>query len=793
MPAHSPAEPLAPASRLFVRLVAAVLLLDLLIVGLAGLSLRDSLELHRQRAQVNTANLTQLLEHDLTASLDKVDLALLATQEEIEHQLAGGGIERKTLEGFLSRQLSRLPDLDALRVTDDQGHIVYGISAPPPPGVHVGDRDYFLGLRDDPRARLFISRPVVSRVSGKWTIVLARRVNRPDGGFAGITYAVLGLAQIQDLFSTIRLGSGGAVSLRGTDLALVVRYPGPIRRDDEPSNRLVSRELRAAVAAIPEAGSYDAAVPLDGVERSNAYRKVAKYPFYIIVGLAATDYLAEWRHGAWMTLGLTAALLLVTFLLAWLARRAWQRREAAVAVLRQQEKKFRTLLESAPDALLLVGSGGDIVMANRQAGDMFGYRRKDLIGRPFALLLPEYDRDGNTAPAGRDWQGVTRNGRRFPIVVSLSPLDTEQGAMAIIAIRDVTEREQAAEALRKSLAEVEDLYQNAPCGYHSIDADGIFRRVNATELNWLGYDRAEVEHKLCLADLLTPASQDTFRASFARFKETGVVRDLPMEMLRKDGTILPVLVSATAIRDAEGRYLLSRSTVYDMTEQQAMERERAEHTQRVEALSRRLVEIQEEERRRLSGELHDRTSPNLAAVKLNLSALASTLPSPMSEDVAALLDDVSALLEDTTASIREISAELRPPVLDHAGLIPALESYADRFARRSGIAVAVRGDVSVPLAPETESLLFRIAQEALTNCAKHARADKIAITLASDGRRIALTIADDGVGFTPDDLGRIDHSPGLGLLTMRERAEFAGGRFRVDSAPGKGTRIEVEI
>jgi len=200
--------------------------------------------------------------------------------------------------------------------------------------------------------------------------------------------------------------------------------------------------------------------------------------------------------------------------------------------------------------------------------------------------------------------------------------------------------------------------------------------------------------------------------------------------------------------------------------------------------------VQEEERRRLSAELHDRTSPNLSALSIMLRTAEQQGPLADAEERAALLEDARALLDDTTASIREISAELRPPVLDYGGLLPALESHAESFAARTGIAVRV--DCPAPvgrLSPEIESSLFRIAQEAMTNCAKHAGAAHIDIALRIEDDQLVLVIADDGVGFEREQLVR----PGHGLLIMRERAEFAGGHCEIDSRPGEGAVFRLEF
>ncbi len=128
------------------------------------------------------------------------------------------------------------------------------------------------------------------------------------------------------------------------------------------------------------------------------------------------------------------------------------------------------------------------------------------------------------------------------------------------------EHTQTEDKLRRAAEEIEDLYENAPCGYHSLDRDGTFIRINATELQWLGYQRNEIVGKKRFTDLITAPSRQVFEECFPRFKRQGWIKDLEFEMLRKDGTILPVLLSATAVVNKEGNYMQSRSTIYDISD-----------------------------------------------------------------------------------------------------------------------------------------------------------------------------------------------------------------------------------
>jgi signal transduction histidine kinase len=216
-------------------------------------------------------------------------------------------------------------------------------------------------------------------------------------------------------------------------------------------------------------------------------------------------------------------------------------------------------------------------------------------------------------------------------------------------------------------------------------------------------------------------------------------------------------------------------------------------TEQLQALSRRHVDVQESERRRFSRELHDQVGQNLTALSINLDILKTQLPHG-NEALRSRLDDAGALIESTTATIENVMAELRPPMLDDYGLLPALQWYANDFVRRTGIEVDVQGsETGMRLAQSSEIALFRIVQEALNNVAKHAHASKVTIALEHAGEHVVLTIADDGVGYGAATSSAARRRSGLGMVTMRERTQALGGQFDIGPAPDGGTRVSVRI
>ena len=164
---------------------------------------------------------------------------------------------------------------------------------------------------------------------------------------------------------------------------------------------------------------------------------------------------------------------------------------------------------------------------------------------------------------------------------SISAYSNEKGYF-IAVFDNITARKQAEEALQKAHDELEqrvhertielsDLYDNAPCGYQSLDGDGLIVRINDTELSWLGYSRTEIIGKIKFSDLLTPASQQIFKENFAGYKERGWVNNQFFEMVRRDGSILPVLLNGTVVKDAGGRFLMTRSTMIDYSDRKQAE------------------------------------------------------------------------------------------------------------------------------------------------------------------------------------------------------------------------------
>jgi signal transduction histidine kinase len=209
--------------------------------------------------------------------------------------------------------------------------------------------------------------------------------------------------------------------------------------------------------------------------------------------------------------------------------------------------------------------------------------------------------------------------------------------------------------------------------------------------------------------------------------------------------------------------------------------------ERLHTLSRKLVDLQENERRAIARELHDETGQVLTSLKIGLRLLEQTSEDPVISKRSA---DLRRIADEAQEGLHRLAANLRPPVLEHVGLVAALGQLAADLSHSSGVKIDVETVGEGPRLPwRAETDLFRIAQEALTNALRHAEADEISVLLDRREGRLRLVVEDDGRGFQAETM---NHADRLGLVGMRERAELLGGTLVVESGPGSGTTVVVE-
>jgi len=244
----------------------------------------------------------------------------------------------------------------------------------------VADRLYFTQARNAAPGQLIVSEPLQSRISGRWVIVLARRLNHPDGGFAGVLYTALSSQHFEQLFAGVDIGAQGAVSLRTASMRLIARRTPQGGNTSAIGSAKVSDALRQALIQAPQGGNYTAPTTLDSIERINHYERVGRYPLYVVVGLDTGEQLASWRL---QRTHLAAYLLIVALVMlgcSALLYRSWRRDRQSQQAIVQAGKRSQALLRTSSDGVHVIDAQGKIVEVSDSFGAMLGATRGQLLG-----------------------------------------------------------------------------------------------------------------------------------------------------------------------------------------------------------------------------------------------------------------------------------------------------------------------------------------------------------------------------------------------------------------------------
>jgi PAS domain S-box-containing protein len=465
-----------------------------------------------------------------------------------------------------------------------------------------------------------------------------------------------------------------------------------------------------------------------------------------------------------------------------------------------------SIVENIPN-MVFVKDAKDLryVLFNRAGAEPFGYARADLIGKNDYELLPkeeadfftEKDRtvlsDKTLLDIPEERISTVHRGERILHTKKIPILDDKGEPAYLLGIsEDITERKRAQEAL-KLHGTIVDTMSEGVCLIRASDAAIIY--ANARFEATFGYGPGELDGRPVTTlnasgeQSAEAVAQEIQRALRKNGAWRGEVRNR-----KKDGTAFWGQSSVSTFQHSQhGDVWVAVHT--DITERKHAEETRNRLFEQVSAgqerlavLSRRLMEVQEAERRHLARELHDEIGQYLTGMGLLVDQLNRQPP----DSVSAPLAEVRKLLDDLIVRVRNLSLDLRPAMLDDFGLLAALLWLFGRFSKQTNIEIDFHhSKLDRRFSQEVETATYRIVQEALTNVARHAGVSKASVHVSADHHLLSVMIVDHGKGFDPDAV--LGTGAAGGLLGMRERVVFAGGRLRVDSAVGTGTRVHAEF
>ncbi len=346
---------------------------------------------------------------------------------------------------------------------------------------------------------------------------------------------------------------------------------------------------------------------------------------------------------------------------------------------------------------------------------------------------------------------------------------------------DITERKETELRLRESEARFRVIFANAGIGIALISPEGVPIETNAALEQLLGYTAAELR-KMHFKEFTHPDDVDRDVLLYQEVMAGKRQRyEIEKRFIRKNGEVIWGKLVASLVRNVDGTPVFGIGMVEDVTQQKLVEEE-------VLSLGDKLITTQERERSRIARELHDGLGQQIAALSISVASLKRQIPEQDAEprmQMLRLQQRIAAIAE----GIRRISHELHPAVLELAGIAAALRSHCKQFSTDNGVSVALEVEGGFDhLTAEAALCLYRVAQEALQNIAKHSGAKEARVQLELAGEGVLLTVSDGGRGFDAD-IPAV--RAGLGLVSMKERARLLHGTLKITSAPGQGTTLRV--
>jgi PAS domain S-box-containing protein len=494
-------EPTVATRRFIARLLASVLLINMFVAVLSVLFLLQSRQQYISRAETQTQNLVTALELTLSGMINTTNLTLLSIVDEAEKQLKSGALDWKTLSEHEERQHSRIPAVDNFHIIQANGDMVAFAGDKLKILANIADRDHFIKLKQDANAGLVFSKPIFGRVNKKWLLIANRRINHPDGSFAGIIQATIAIDSLVKLFSAFDLGRDGVITLRDADLDVIARYPATQNGRSTIGSKTVSQELRNLVRNGEESGSYVSPGSIDTISRIFSFRKLSHYPFYVNAGRSPRDYLADWYDEIWKTAALcllfalgtlfSARLMFLKWKNAQLAEIARQRHneqlESRIAertselnsansqlqtelaerkrieeALRLREQHLRTIIEAEPHCVKLLDRNGALLMMNPAGLAMLQAESFDEVkgACAYQLVAPEHRetfmqaiKDGfQGKPGTLTFKMNDLKGGSLWLESRVVPLKNETGEISsmLVITRDITETKLVEEETRNN-------------------------------------------------------------------------------------------------------------------------------------------------------------------------------------------------------------------------------------------------------------------------------------------------------------------------------------------------------
>ena len=488
------------------------------------------------------------------------------------------------------------------------------------------------------------------------------------------------------------------------------------------------------------------------------------------------------------------------------------------ATTAEDAELYRMMIEKTADPVFLIDieDGFRMAYVNEAAVKHYGAPREEIL----TWRIPDWDPNFVMDDLPAHLEDMRKNpgliietehrvkgGRLVPVELSLN-LITYKGRLCHFGyVKDISERKITEMTLRDSAKEIEDLYNHAPCGYQSLDRDGKILRMNDTQLTWLGFSAKEVLGKH-YSQFLSEESALTFERSFSEFIKKGRVDDLELELICKDGSYIPVLLSATAIKDEKGHFISSRATVYDIRKRKEVVNQLIKAKEEAERANQAKSQF-------LAGMSHELRTPMNSILGFS-QLMESDTDTPLSEEhrdyVGHILKSGRHLLEliDEVLDLSKIESGkmlISMEAVDLGQTIQAILPLVERMASDRHITIENCYRENGIFAQVDLTRFKQVILNLLSNAIKYNRENgKVIINCGDAGDKFWFSVEDTGIGISEQNLQKIFQpfnrlgaeesaieGTGIGLTITKRLVELMGGSIRVESEVGKGTKFFVEL
>ncbi len=459
--------------------------------------------------------------------------------------------------------------------------------------------------------------------------------------------------------------------------------------------------------------------------------------------------------------------------------------------LKDSENRFRLVVEASPNGIVVADQSGNIVMVNARAETLFGYSRGEFLELKVEDLIPknirphhqtlrkEYSHhpEVRSMGAGRDLYALRKDGSEFPVEIGLNPLQIDDSNFVLSSVVDITERKKAEEKLQQLTIKLQfqaEILKNVHDAVFFVNEEGVIQDWNEGAAR-IFQCAAEEAIGSSLLDLCPHTGGHPFETRIKPAVESkGVVQEILRCALRSGEEIfIQVRVTRMTRADQSG-YVFCAS---DITDRKRLETE--------------LLKVAEEEQRKIGQDLHDDLCSQLSGIGCLTKVLEQQLKTENASE-AEMISNISEMIANAGVKAREIAYGLAPSVLENQGLEDALRDLGKRTRILFGVTCTIHtpgiDQLVAQLDANTTVQIYRIAQESITNAAKHSGAELIELILTSENGRLELLVRDNGKGMSVDLV-----TAGMGLITMQRRAELIQADFTIEASPGKGTSVRSSV